>query len=78
MPAPAPSGKTGPKTGIVLPTKPSPIIDDSPTPKIVSASPVATWLDASVSVRKAKIIDAATAATIAARMPEQRGSRWPR
>ena len=36
---------------MVVPTKPSPIIDESPIPKIVSASPVATWFDASVSVR---------------------------
>ena len=57
---------------MVVPTKLSPIIEESPMPKIVSASPVATWFEASVSVRKPKISAAAVAATIAATSAEQR------
>src|SRR5581483_8592692 len=44
------------------PTKPAPIRPDSPTPRMVSASPVATWLTASPSVIAAKISDIKTPA----------------
>ena len=49
----------------ILPTKGWPISAEKPVPKIVSASPVATWLDDSVSVRKPKIIDASAPAPAA-------------
>src|SRR5690242_4566155 len=39
------------------PTKPAPIRPDRPTPRMVSASPVATWLTASPSAMIAKIRD---------------------
>src|ERR1700726_1210996 len=46
------------------PTKPAPIRPDSPTPRIVSASPVATWLTARPSVIIAKISDSSVPATM--------------
>src|SRR5207237_7878856 len=39
------------------PTKPAPIRPESPTPRMVNARPVATWLTASTSVIIAKIRD---------------------
>src|SRR5246127_4062152 len=39
------------------PTKPAPIRPDNPTPRMVSARPVATWLTARPSVISAKISD---------------------
>src|SRR4051812_40282449 len=46
------------------PTKPAPIRPDRPTPRMVSASPVATWLTASPSAISAKINDISVPATI--------------
>ena len=46
------------------PTKPAPIRPDSPTPKMVSARPVATWLTASPSVSAAKTSDSSVPATM--------------
>jgi len=39
---------------IVVPTKPAPASEESPVPKMVSASPVATWFAPSVSASAAK------------------------
>src|ERR1700716_1278194 len=51
--------------GVILsPTKPAPIRPDSPMPRIVSASPVATWLTARPSVIVAKISDSNMPATM--------------
>src|ERR1700704_5846712 len=51
--------------GLILsPTKPAPIKPDSPTPRIVSASPEATWLTARPSVISAKISDSRVPAAI--------------
>src|SRR6201996_8160137 len=46
------------------PTKPAPIRPESPTPRIVSANPVATWFTASHSVINAKISDISAPATM--------------
>src|SRR6201996_3690892 len=46
------------------PTKPAPIRPETPTPRMVNASPVATWLTASPSVISAKIKDISAPATI--------------
>src|SRR5882724_10492035 len=46
------------------PTKPAPIRPDRPTPRIVNARPVATWLTASPSVIIAKISDSNVPAAI--------------
>src|SRR5580698_3175715 len=46
------------------PTKPAPIRPEMPTPRMVKASPVATWLTARPSVINAKINDISTPATI--------------
>src|SRR6202161_902235 len=46
------------------PTKPAPISPERPTPRMVKASPVATWLTASPSVINAKISDINAPATI--------------
>src|SRR3954470_3971945 len=44
------------------PTKPAPISPDRPTPKMVSARPVATWLTARPSAISAKTSDSAAPA----------------
>src|SRR5580692_6249243 len=49
---------------IFSPTKPAPIRPESPTPRMVSARPVATWLTARPSVIAAKISDSKMPATI--------------
>src|ERR1700745_848759 len=46
------------------PTKPAPINPGRPTPRMVSANPVATWLTASPNVINAKISDIKMPATI--------------
>ncbi|MGY2937702.1 hypothetical protein ACVWXL_004937 [Bradyrhizobium sp. GM22.5] len=46
------------------PTKPAPIRPESPTPRMVSASPVATWLTASPSAISAKTSDINVPATM--------------
>src|SRR5579864_7915503 len=46
------------------PTKPAPIRPDTPMPRMVSASPVATWLTARPSVMRAKISDISMPATM--------------
>src|SRR3954470_20416397 len=46
------------------PTKPAPIRPDRPTPRMVSANPVATWLTASPSAISAKISDISVPAII--------------
>src|SRR5579859_2219404 len=46
------------------PTKPAPIRPETPMPRMVKASPVATWLTARPSVINAKINDINTPATI--------------
>src|SRR5262249_14355725 len=46
------------------PTKPAPIRPDRPTPKMVSARPVATWFTASPSAISAKISDISVPATM--------------
>src|SRR5258707_7453544 len=46
------------------PTNPAPISPDKPMPRIVSASPVATWLTARPSVIMAKISESAVPAMI--------------
>src|ERR1700730_13962445 len=56
-------GRRGAGT-IFSPTKPAPIRPDSPTPRIVSARPVATWLTARPSVIIAKISDSSVPATM--------------
>src|SRR3984885_2751816 len=51
--------------GVILsPTKPAPIRPERPTPRMVKASPVATWLTARPSVISAKISDINAPATI--------------
>src|ERR1700759_2682910 len=51
--------------GVILsPTNPAPIRPDSPTPRMVRAKPVATWLTARPSVIIAKISDSSTPAKI--------------
>ena len=54
---------------MVRPTKPAPISEEAPIPKIVSARPVATWLAVSDSVSTAKTMAAATPAASAATSP---------
>src|SRR6516225_2038426 len=49
---------------IFSPTKPAPIRPESPIPRMVSASPVATWLTARPRVSRAKIADSAAPAAI--------------
>ena len=56
---------------ILLPTKPAPIRPESPTPRIVSARPVATWLAARPSVRTPKT----PPAPAPARMPQSAPTR---
>ena len=68
------SGKTGPSRVIVRPTKPAPISEEAPMPKIVSASPVATWLAVSDSVSTAKTIAVTMPASAAATRPETRAA----
>src|SRR5450631_3174847 len=51
------------------PTKPAPIRPDSPMPRIVSASPVATWLTARPSVIVAKISDSNAPETMPQKAP---------
>jgi hypothetical protein len=53
------------------PTKASPIWPERPRPSSVSARPVATWFETSVSVRKPKSSDMAMPAAIAASRPIQ-------
>src|SRR3954453_44550 len=53
--------------GVILsPTKPAPISPDNPMPRIVSASPVATWLTARPSVISAKT----SASSVPAMIPQ--------
>src|ERR1700760_434024 len=51
------------------PTKPAPIKPDRPTPRMVSANPVATWLTARPSVISAKISDIKMPAMMPQRAP---------
>ena len=51
------------------PTKLAPISPERPTPKIVSASPAATWLTASPNVSSAKIADMPAPAAAPAMAP---------
>src|SRR3954466_10586292 len=51
------------------PTKPAPIRPESPTPRMVSARPVATWLTASPSAISANTSDISVPATMPNRAP---------
>ena len=60
---------------MTMPTKPAPISDERPMPKIVSARPVATWLEPSVSTSTANSIDEAAPARAAHEDAEPRRQR---